>query len=213
MTTILPSIASADPADLGGEIRRLNGHPHLHFDLEDGNFVPNITFGMKTIRALRPLSDAAFDAHLMVTDPLSYIPGLLQLGFQAIAFHWEASGYPLRILHAIQDGGCRAGIALNPRTPCSVLAPYLSHIDYALVMTSEPDGRGDQFQPAMLEKIQQLHRLAPGLPIVADGAIDKERLPSVLEAGAHGVVIGRAIFSSPDPYAAILRFQASSAAQ
>ena len=203
MMTILPSIASANQADLGGEILRLGSHPFLHFDIEDGNFVPNITFGLKTVRALRPLTSAAFDAHLMVTDPHPYISELLKLDFRAIAFHWESTGYPLRLIHAIQDGRSLAGIALNPLTDCSVLTPYLDQLDYVLIMTSEPDGRGDQFQPHMLEKVRQLHQLAPELSIVADGDINGERLSMLQEAGASAAVMGRAIFSSPSPQQAI----------
>ena len=205
---ILPSIASANQADLGGEIRRLEGHPYLHFDIEDGNFVPNITFGLKTIRALRPLSPAAFDAHLMVTDPLAYLPALSALSFTAVAFHWESTGYPLRVIHTIQDGGSRAGVALNPATPCAPLLPYLSEIDYVLLMTSEPDGRGDQFQPHVLEKVRQLRQAAPDLPIVVDGGIGASQLPAVRESGASAVVMGRAVFSTPSPIETIQRFTA-----
>lgn len=206
MPIILPSIASANQADLGGSVRLLQDYPYLHFDLEDGNFVPNITFGLKTVKALRALSAASFDAHLMVTDPMAYIPALLDLDFRAIAFHWEASPYPMRVIHAIQSGNCLAGIALNPRTAAQELAPYLSKIDYVLVMTSEPDGQGDQFQPAVLDKIRCLRASAPELRIVVDGGISGDLLPAVMEAGADTVVMGRAVFSAPDPYAAIQQF-------
>ena len=206
MAIILPSIASANQANLAGEIHRLGSHPYLHFDLEDGNFVPNITFGIKTVRALRPLTTASFDAHLMVTNPMDYIPSLLALDFRGIAFHWESTGYPLRIIHAIHDGGCRAGIALNPRTCAQEVIPYLGLVDYLLVMTAEPDGHGDQFQPMVLENILQLHTAAPDLPIVADGAVNSSILPLVCQAGASAVVMGRAVFTAPDPLRAIHEF-------
>jgi len=203
---ILPSAASSNQADLAGEIRRLGGHPYLHFDIEDGNFVPNITFGIKTCRALRPLSEAAFDAHLMTTDPMAYIPELLALDFKAIAFHWESTGYPMRVINAIRDGGAKAGIAVNPRTPAQEIIPYLPEIDYALVMTAEPDGRGDLFQRAMLDKIRALRTARPELAIVADGAVSGALLPEVKAAGADAAVMGRAVFSAPDPYEAICAF-------
>ena len=206
MSFVLPSIASANQACLSTEISRLGDCPNLHFDVEDGNFVPNITFGLKTIRALRPLSSARFDAHLMVTDPLAYIPHLLALNFDAIAFHWESTGYPMGLINAIRDGGCRVGIALNPRTSAGEILPYLSLVDYVLVMTSEPDGHGDQFQPMVLDKLRLLRESSSTLSIVADGGIDRERLPSVLACGASGVVMGRAVFAAPDPAAAIREF-------
>ena len=115
MMIILPSIASANQADLAGELRRVGDHPYLHFDIEDGNFVSNITFGIKTIAALRPLSAADFDAHLMVTDPMAYIPSLLALRFRSIAFHWESTQYPMGIINAIRDGECRVGLAVPGR--------------------------------------------------------------------------------------------------
>ncbi len=205
---ILPSIASANQADLATEIERLQGHPYLHFDVEDGNFVPNLTFGVKTIRALRPLSTAAFDAHLMVTNPLDYIPALCALKFRAIAFHWESAPYPLRLIHAIQSGGCYAGIALNPRTAAQQLQPYLAAADYVLVMTSECDGKGDQFQLAMLEKIRWLRAAAPGLNLVADGGIDRSNLPAVITAGVDAVVMGRAVFGADDPAVVVRAFEA-----
>lgn len=206
MMTILPSIASANQAELKEEINRLKGHPYLHFDVEDGNFVPNITFGLKTIRALRPLSSAAFDAHLMVTNPLDYIDALRELNFQAIAFHWESTAYPMRVIHAIQDSNCRAGIALNPRTPAAEILPYLDTVDYVLVMTSEPDGRGDLFQAHVLDKIRQLRAASSRVSIVADGGIDKDILSDVRSAGADTAVIGRGVFSAPDPAERIRTF-------
>lgn len=206
MTTILPSIASANQACLGGEIERLRGWPNLHFDIEDGNFVPNITFGLKTIRALRPLSCAQFDAHLMVTEPLDYISELLALDVRAIAFHWESTGYPMAVINAIRGGGGRVGIAMNPRTMVEEILPYLPLADYVLVMTSEPDGQGDQFQPMALDKLRRLREASATIEIVADGGIDRERLPSVLENGASAVVMGRAVFSAPDPGAAVRAF-------
>lgn len=206
MTTILPSIASANQSNLSEEIRRLGQHPYLHFDVEDGNFVPNITFGIKTIRALRPLSAASFDAHLMVTQPMAYIPDLLALNFQSIAFHWESAPYPSMLIEAIRNGGAHPGIALNPRTPASEILPYLPAVDYILVMTSEPDGKGDLFQPAMLEKIRILHQANAKVKIVADGGITEGSLPAVRHAGADTVVMGRAIFSASSPDTAIQLF-------
>lgn len=210
MIQIYPSLASSNQANLTGEIQRLRDHPYLHFDIEDGNFVDNISFGLKTIRAVRPLTAAAFDAHLMVTDPMRYIPALLDLQFQAIAFHWESTGYPLVCINAIHDGGVKAGIALNPATPVSAILDYLPLIDYVLLMAAEPDGRGDQFQPHVLHKIKCLHEAQLQLPLIVDGAVSADNLQQVVRAGASGVVMGRAVFSAAAPYAQIQKFSSIS---
>ncbi len=196
-----PSIASSDQSCLGQEIVKLDHYPHIHFDIEDGNFVPNITFGFKTIKRLRELTDAAFDCHLMVTDPLAYIPDLAALQFETVCFHWEAAPYPSQIIGAIHADGMKAGIALNPRTQAGVLVPYLPAIEYVLIMTSEPDGSGDLFMPSMVEKIRAVRNLSSEVKIIADGGISEPLLPELIAAGADTFVLGRAVFRSEDPAA------------
>lgn len=199
MAVILPSLASADTADLASSIRSLGGYGYLHFDIEDGNFVDNITFGLKTLRAVRKLTDAEFDAHLMVTDPLKYIAPLAGLDFRTVAFHWESTGYPMRVINEIKRFGMRASAALNPVTPAEAIADYLPVLDEVLIMSSEPDGCGELFQPHVLSKLRRIRELAPDLPIVIDGGVNLELLPLVTEAGAVKVVMGRAVFGAEDP--------------
>lgn len=201
MAVILPSLASSNTANMTGAITSLGDYPFLHFDVEDGNFVDNITFGLKTIRAVRKLTEAAFDAHLMVTDPLKYIAPLSELDFKTVAFHWESTGYPMRIINEIHHRGMAASIALNPVTPADAIADYLPVVDEVLVMTSEPDGYGENFQPHIMKKIRRLRELAPDISIVVDGGVSKELLPSVMEAGATKVVMGRAVFNAENPSA------------
>ena len=201
MAVILPSLASANTADLKGEITRLGGYPYLHFDIEDGNFVDNITFGLKTISAVRKLSDADFDAHLMVTDPLKYIKPLAELRFQSVSFHWESTMYPMRIIHESKKYGMKAGIALNPATPAEAVSEYLSAVDRILVMASEPDGAGELFQKRVLEKIRRIRKLNGRIHILVDGGVDPEIMEIAVEAGADMIVMGRAVFGSPDPEA------------
>ena len=201
MAVILPSLASANTADLKGEITRLGGYPYLHFDIEDGNFVDNITFGLKTISAVRKLSDADFDAHLMVTDPLKYVKPLAELRFQSVSFHWESTMYPMRIIHEIKKYGMKAGIALNPATPAEAVSEYLSAVDRILVMASEPDGAGELFQKRVLEKIRRIRKLNGRIHILVDGGVDPEIMEIAVEAGADMIVMGRAVFGSPDPEA------------
>lgn len=197
---ILPSLASANQMKLEEEIKRLGDHSYLHFDIEDGNFVPNISFGMKTVRAAAKLTDAARDAHLMVTNPLDYIDDLKELDFSAVAFHWESTGYPLRVINQIKKYGMKAGIGINPATDVKQLKPYLNKIDYVLIMTSEPDGQGDQFQKEMIEKVEWLAKQKlENLEIIADGGIGTEELKLLEEAGVTGVVMGRMVFGADDP--------------
>lgn len=200
MVKILPSLASADQLCLKSEIEKVKFTKHLHFDIEDGNFVPNITFGMKTIRrACTILEGVEYDAHLMVTDPLDYIDELGALGFAAVAFHWENAPYPLRIIRKIQGLGMKAGIALNPRTAAEEIQGYLSEADYFLLMSSEPDGAGERFQPNVLPKIRFLRNQAEKKEIIVDGGINEENYQSIIDAGADGIVLGRAIFQSEAP--------------
>lgn len=203
---ILPSVASSNLADPQHEISQLGNYPYLHFDIEDGNFVPNITFGIKTIRALRGISRADFDAHLMVTNPAQYIPDLISLNFTAIAFHIESTAYPYGLIQMIKKAGLRVGIALNPKTGAEELLRYSDIIDYVLVMATEPDGFGERFQPHILSKIRQIRASAPDLTVVVDGDINADTLPLASQAGANAAVIGRGVFSAPCPAKAIEEF-------
>jgi len=203
---IYPSLASANQMRLQKEIERLKGHDRLHFDIEDGNFVPNITFGMKTIRMAREVTDMAFDAHLMVTRPLDYIDPLGDLGFQAVAFHWEAADYPSQVIGKIRRRNMKVGAALNPRTNAEEIKLYLDRLDYVLVLTSEPDGEGDIFQPAMLKKIEALRQMSEDIQIIADGGIAEKEFLWIKHLGTTDVVMGRAVFSANDPYERIQEF-------
>ena len=207
MMKILPSLASANQMCLKEEIEALGSHPYLHFDIEDGNFVPNITFGMKTIKAAVSESDQVWDAHLMVTNPLDYIEPLAAEGCAAAAFHWEAAGYPLLLINKIHRAGMKAGIALNPCTEVHMLTPYLARLDYVLIMTSEPDGEGDLFQREMIGKVKWLsEKYRDQIEIIVDGGIAEEEFLMVRDAGAAGVVMGRTVFASQSPYDTIQRF-------
>lgn len=205
---ILPSLASANQLCLQTEIEALGSHEYLHFDIEDGNFVPNITFGMKTVNAVVSVFEKVWDAHLMVTNPMEYIEPLAKSGCSAAAFHWESTGYPLLVINKIRGNGMRAGIALNPNTDVRVLEPYLGKLDYVLIMTSEPDGEGDLFQKEMIKKVKWLVKKCNNhLEIMVDGGIAKDEFLILRDAGATGFVIGRAIFASKNPYVMIEKFK------
>ncbi len=200
MVRIDPSLASADPLRMAEQIRKLEGHPLLHLDVEDGNFVPNLTFGMKTVRAVAAYADQELDAHLMVTAPGAYIEELLDAGVYRIAFHIEAAPYPAVYLNRIRKRGGKAGLAFNCMEPVESALSYENSLDYILIMTSEPDGRGQEFNPCMLEKIRRAREIfSDRIEIMADGGISEEHMDQVLAAGAEILVMGRAVWNAEEP--------------
>lgn len=200
MTDLIPSIASANQLELKKSLDSLGKIKRIHFDIEDGNFIPNITFGIRTVRDVLAYTTREADVHLMVTTPGLYIDDLMALGVRSIAIHCESTLFPTPYLRRIHQLGGRAGLALNFMAPASNVIPYIKEIDYVLVMTSEPDGMGQEFNPGMLDKIGWLRRCLPErISIMADGGISEEWLPRVVAAGADTVVLGRALWAdNPD---------------
>lgn len=208
MMKIFPSLASADQLKLKEEIEQIKNHTYLHFDIEDGNFVPNITFGLSTVRQAAKMTEAFMDAHLMVQNPLDYLNDLRACGFGAAAVHWEALDYPSRVISGIKKRGMKAGVALNPKTSIDEVEFYLNEVDYFLIMTSEPDGIGEKFRPDMMRKIRWLaNRCRTDQDIIADGGISEKEIWILKENGATGAVIGRAVFQAEDPSGAITYFE------
>lgn len=195
---VIPSIASADPLRLGEEIKRVSGWPLLHIDIEDGSFVPNITFGEKTVRAIASCAGQKLDIHILAYHPRRYLALARECGAERVAFHLEAVRYPLEILGEIRRLGMKAGLALNFTTGPEEIAVFSDALDYVIVMTAEPDGRGQQFYPPVLEKIKRLREILPeNKEIWADGGIGKRELALVKEAGADTAIMGRAVFGRP----------------
>ncbi len=194
---ISPSIASANPLRLEEEVKRLGNGTYydFHIDIEDGNFIPNITFGFKTIKALRMITDVPFSFHLMVNRPQDYIEEVLCLNPSIIFAHVEALDYIGDFLEKVHKHGVKAGLAFNPKTAVESYLYALEEADGVLIMTSEPDGRGQQFIPNMIVKVKAISRLDPLLQVWVDGGITSERLDLLKEAGATHVVMGRQIFS------------------
>jgi ribulose-phosphate 3-epimerase len=200
--TIIPSIASADPLNLAREIDRLAGIKKLHLDIEDGNYVPNITFGIKTVRRVAEYAggSAELDAHLIVTCPDRWIDELADCGVKKIAFHPKALRYSLETMHRIHSRGLAVGFGLDFAESAEGIRPFVPDLDYVIVMTAEPDGHGMQFNPLMLEKIRRLKEiLGPEKEVWADGGIGAAVISSVAEAGASTIILGRAVFSASDP--------------
>ena len=195
---IAPSIASGPLVNLQETILELEraGASMLHFDIEDGSFVPEMNIGIKVIGELRPLSNLPFDVHLMVNNPEWLIPELALMGADQVSVHYEACPYPRRILRLIVDAGMRAGLAFNPKTPIPDLEYCLPYLSFVVVLTTEPEHEDCPFLPDVLRKITDGKRQPEldGVSWVADGDISAENVSRAVAAGADRLVIGRGIF-------------------
>lgn len=201
MIKLIPSLASADQLNLRAAIDSVPGSKLLHMDIEDGNFIPNITFGLRTVEAVSiQCPHRRMDVHLMVSDPGLYLDDLLQMRVRSIAFQTEAVPYPAAFLKKIRNGKARAGLAFNLQTPVELAGLYGDRLDYVLLMTSEPDGEGQIFNAQALSRIARARALLPErVGITVDGGISSELLPQVIQAGADTVILGREIWGAADP--------------
>lgn len=197
---IAPSMASAPFADLEGTIKELEsaGASYIHFDIEDGYFVPVMTLGTRIISQLRPFTMLPFDVHLMMVNPEWILPELKSWGVNRVSFHYEATQYPRRVLKKIQDLGMEAGLAFNPLTPLPDLKFLREYLSFVVILTTEPEEPEALFLPDILEKItigRQVKALE-GIDWVADGGITADNIRTVVQAGATVVVAGRSIFNN-----------------
>jgi len=201
---ISPSILSADFSRLGDEIRAVAaaGADYIHIDVMDGHFVPNITIGPLIVEAARRVTEAPLDVHLMIENAEGYIEAFARAGSSILTVHAETGYHLQRTLRAIRDAGMRPAVALNPATPLSVIENVLDDIDMVLIMTVNPGFGGQQFIPAMLEKIRRLREMLDALgcdiAIEVDGGIVVDNIKEVCQAGADMFVSGSGIFKTPD---------------
>ncbi|MDF2679715.1 MAG: putative ribulose-phosphate 3-epimerase [Brevibacillus sp.] len=193
---ISPSIASANPLRLEEEVKRLDPtlYKDLHVDIEDGHFIPNITFGMKTVKRLRAVTDLPFSFHLMVSNPFDYLEEICACQPSVIFAHAEALDYPSSFVDAVQRRGMKTGLAFNPKTPIAPFQYVLSRADAVLIMTAEPDGQGQQFIPAMMEKAKQVRNAIPSIELWVDGGVTADRVEELESVGVTHAVMGRAVF-------------------
>ena len=196
-----PSLLSANFANLQKDLAyaQENGAQWLHFDVMDGHFVPNLTFGLPVISALRNLTSLVFDVHLMVKNPADYVDTFKRAGADFFTFHVEAETHVDRLIHAIKDSGMKAGITFVPSTPVSALIPVLPLVDLVLVMSVNPGFSGQKFIPYCLEKISTLAKIrqerGAHFLLSVDGGINASNIQSVLDAGCDVVVSGSSFFS------------------
>lgn len=194
---IAPSMLLCDFGNLEREITALEaaGVQLLHLDVMDGNFVPNFTYGITIVEAVRKLTDLPLDVHLMIAQPERYVDSFIDAGADLLTIHIEAAPRPTPILERIRELGCAAGLTLNPKTPVREIAEFLDLCDLVLVMSVQPGFGGQSFDPIALEKLRELRQAtSEDFLLSIDGGVNKNTVGSCVEAGANLLVIGSAIF-------------------
>lgn len=204
MKKILPSILSADFANLERDVKELEqiGIDMFHIDVMDGNFVPNISFGFPIIEAIRSKTDKIFDCHLMIARPEEYVERFCNAGCDMVSFHIEATNHADRVIQIIKNSGKKAGIVLNPQTPIESVKCLLPKLDYVLIMTVNPGFGGQKFISEMLEKIEELAKIREekgySFLIQVDGGVNVETSKLCRDRGADLLVCGSFLFGTED---------------
>ena len=206
---IAPSLLSADFGNLKADIEMVNNSnaDWFHLDVMDGMFVPNISFGMPIIKAIKKLAKKPLDVHLMIVQPERYISDFRKAGADILTIHYEASTHLHRSIAEIKSNGMKAGVVLNPHTPVNVLVDIISDLDLVLLMSVNPGFGGQKFIENTYNKINKLRNLIDktnsSTLIEIDGGVTLDNASKLYEAGANVLVAGNTVFSSDDPYLTI----------
>ena len=212
-TLVSASILSADFGCLVNELSRAkaSGCDLIHFDVMDGPFVPNISYGIPVLKSIKKYSALPMDVHLMISEPLKYIEGFANAGADIITFHVEADGDPSKTIDAIHARGLKAGISVKPNTPVSSVYPWLDKLDMILVMTVEPGFGGQGFIYDTLDKIkalrEKLNSVGLTTDIEVDGGISDKTVDKVTEAGANVLVSGSYLFGAENMAENVLKLR------
>ncbi|MDF3004119.1 MAG: ribulose-phosphate 3-epimerase [Oscillospiraceae bacterium] len=200
MILISPSILASDFANLEREVCAIakGGADLVHVDVMDGHFVPNITIGVPVVQALKRISPIPLDVHLMISDPLTFVPAFANAGSDIITFHLECECDVQKTIDTIRQNGAKVGVSLKPNTAAEAVFPFLNQVDMVLVMTVEPGFGGQSFMSDMLPKVSAIHQrileIGRNVDIQVDGGIDPTTAPLVAKAGANVLVAGSAVF-------------------
>jgi ribulose-phosphate 3-epimerase len=213
---IAPSLLSADFANLQRDSEMLNNSTAdwFHLDVMDGVFVPNISFGLPVIEAIRKHTSKVCDVHLMIVEPDKYIKAFKKAGADFLTVHYEACSHLHRTVQAIREEGMKAGVALNPHTSVSLLEPIIENIDLVCLMSVNPGFGGQKFIENTYRKVEELRAMIAkrnsNALIEIDGGVNLENAPKLLQVGADVLVAGSFVFNSENPIATIQALKAIS---
>lgn len=204
-TIVSPSILAADFANLERDVKMLNSSEAdwIHIDIMDGQFVPNISFGLPVMKAIHKHAEKPLDVHLMIETPDDYINDFKEAGAEILTVHYEVCRHLHRTLQAIKAAGMKTGVAINPHTSVDLLQDVIHDIDVVLVMSVNPGFGGQKFIPSTVDKVRKLKNLidnnGASTIIEVDGGVNSENAKPLVEAGASALVAGSFVFKSDDP--------------